>query len=250
MFPSQRIVAILALGGSLLSAELRQFLLLDRWTDRFTQGLETTFRTTGTVVDDADDAEIFSKANRAVPTPQDFHWNWRESQELNAQESLRNAKLTSLDRQAIAAAIAAQLRPTMADLDIGSENQLRKAVLDTRITMIDLNNDGVPEAVAQGMVNCSPTGNCPFWVFRKTLRGYKLLVESYGQKFTVQRTSTNGFRDIVISMHGSATESGLTDYRYKDGNYHDAGCYGASWTVTEGDTVRELKEPQIHCCPN
>ena len=245
MFPSQRIVAVVALGGSFLSAELRQFLLLDRWTDRFTQGLETTFRTTGTVVDAA---EIFSKANRAVPTPQDFHWNWRESQELNTQESLRNAKLTSLDRQAIAAAIAAQLRPTMADLDIGSENQLRKAVLDTRIRMIDLNNDGVPEALAQGMVNCSPTGNCPFWVFRKTLRGYKLLVESYGQKFTVQRTSTNGFRDIVISMHGSATESGLTDYRYKDGNYHDAGCYGASWTVTEGDTVRELKEPQITPC--
>jgi hypothetical protein len=38
------------------------------------------------------------------------------------------------------------------------------------------------------------------------------------------------------------------DYRYKDGNYHDAGCYDASWTVTEGDIVRELKEPQITPC--
>jgi hypothetical protein len=245
MVPSKRIVAILAFGASFLSAELREFLLPNRWTDRFTHGLEATFRGTGTVVDAAD---VLSKASRAVPVPQDFHWNWREWQELNAQESLRNAKLTSLDRRAIAAAIAAQLRPIMADLDIGSENQLRKAVLDTRIRMIDLDNDGIPEAVAQGMVNCSPTGNCPFWVFRKTLRGYKLLVESYGQTFTVQKTSTNGFRDIVVSMHGSATESGLTDYRYKDGSYHDVGCYGASWTLTEGDTVRELKVPQITPC--
>ena len=105
----------------------------------------------------------------------------------------------------------------MADLEIESETALQKAALNTRVKMIDLNGDGVPEVVAQGMVNCSPTGNCPFWVFQKTVRGYKLLVESYGQTFTVQKTSTNGFRDIVVSMHSSAKESGLTNYRYKDG---------------------------------
>ena len=176
---------------------------------------------------------------------QDFHWNWRDWQELDAQESLRNAKLPNLERQAIAAAIAAQLRPIMSDLDIESESQLGKAALDTRIKMIDLNNDGIPEAVTQGMVDCSPTGNCPFWVFQKRARGYMLLIKSYGQTFTVQNTATNGFRDIVVSMHASATESGLTDFRYKNGSYHDVGCYDASWTALEGDTVRELKEPDI-----
>jgi hypothetical protein len=130
---------------------------------------------------------------------------------------LRNAQLTHERRKEIASAISDQIRPLMADLEIESETALQKAALDTRVKMIDLNGDGVPEVVAQGMVNCSPTGNCPFWVFQKTVRGYKLLVESYGQTFTVQKTSTNGFRDIVVSMHSSAKESGLTNYRYKDG---------------------------------
>jgi hypothetical protein len=184
----------------------------------------------------------------SFPTPQRFQWNWHEWQELHAQESLRSAKIANHDKQAIAAAIAAQLRPIMSDIEIESEGQLRKAALDTRIKMIDLNDDGTPEVVSQGMVNCSPTGNCPFWVFQKTSRRYKLLVESYGQTFTIQKTSTNGFLDIVVSMHGSATQSGLTDYRYKDGSYHDFGCYSAEWTVLESDTVRELKEPLVTPC--
>ena len=44
------------------------------------------------------------------PTPQNFQWNWHEGQELYAQESLRSAKIANHDRQAIAAAIAGQLR--------------------------------------------------------------------------------------------------------------------------------------------
>jgi hypothetical protein len=183
--------------------------------------------------------------SQKVSATEHFHWNWKGSQELYAEQSLRKAKLAYEQRTAIASAIADLLRPMMSDLEIKSEGELQRAALDTRVKTIDLNGDGVPEVVAQGMVDCSPTGNCPFWIFRKTLRGYKLLIESYGQTFTIQSTSTNGFRDIVVSMHGSATESGLTDFRYKGGSYHDVGCYGASWTVLEADTVRELKEPLI-----
>jgi hypothetical protein len=179
---------------------------------------------------------------------QSFKWNWNEWRELSADQSLRSARITKQDRQAIATAIAIQLRPVMSDLEIDSEDQLEKVALDTRIKLIDLNHDGVPEVVAQGMVSCSRTGNCPFWVLQKMPQGYKLLLESFGQTFTIQKTSTHGFRDIVLSMHGSATESGLTDYHYEDGRYHDAGCYSASWTAREGDTVRELEEPIITPC--
>ena len=96
---------------------------------------------------------------------------------------------------------------------------------------------------------CSPTGNCPFWLFRKTKHSYKLLLYAEGiQSFTIERTRTNGFRDIVLAMHGSATESQLTLYKYANGAYHDVACYDANWTVLEGDTIRELKEPRITPC--
>lgn len=185
---------------------------------------------------------------RSSAAPQEFHWNWKDSQELNAEQSLRKAKLSQYQKKAIAKAIANQLRPLMFDLEIKSEDQLQKAAVNTRIKMIDLNNDGIPELVAQGMAGCSPTGNCMFWIFQKSPRGYQLLLKGEAQTFTIQPTTTGGFRDVVLSMHGSATESGLTEYQYIDGVYRDVGCYDASWTVLEGDEVRELKEPRITPC--
>ena len=182
-------------------------------------------------------------------TSDNFSWNWRDWQELSARESLRSSALSKQDKDAITAAIEDQLTEMMSDLEIESESQLRKAALDTRIKMIDLNGDGVPEVVAQGMADCSPTGNCSLWILQRKPEGYKVLLAAFGQTFTIQQPSTNGYRDVVVSMHGSATESGLTEYRYRGGRYREAGCYSAEWTVRENDgTIRELKEPRITPC--
>lgn len=167
---------------------------------------------------------------------------------MSADQSLRNAKLSQSKRRAIAVAIADQLRPLMADFEIESEEQLKKAALDTRVKLIDLNNDGIPEVIAQSMVGCGATGNCMFWIFQRFPRGYRLLLKGGAQTFTIQRTRTDGFRDIVLAMHGSATDAGLTEYRYIDGTYRDIACYDASWIVFKGDERRELKEPRITPC--
>ena len=92
-----------------------------------------------------------------------FRWNWRRGQELSAKQSLRKAQGMEQRRKAIASAISGQIRPMMADLDIESKTHLLRAVLDTKIKMNDLIGDGVPAILAQGMVNCGATGNCPFW---------------------------------------------------------------------------------------
>lgn len=187
-------------------------------------------------------------AHQTVSNPDGFHWDWRDSQELKADQSLRNAKLPEQSRNAIARAIADQIRPAMADLEIKSETELRKTVLDTRITLIDLNNDGTPEVFAQGMVGCGATGNCPLWVLQKSKRGYEVLLEGSAQTFTAQGSTTNGFRDIVLSTHGSYSSGGLTNYHFQNGVYKDVGCYIYEWTVLEGEKVRELKEPRITPC--
>lgn len=193
-----------------------------------------------------------SSKRQTVSSPENFHWDWTKSRELKGDQSLRNANLAKHDRTAIAEAITDEIRPMMEDPVVKSEIEsgadLRKKALDTRIALIDLNGDGIPEVIAQGMVACSADGNCPFWVFRKSKHGYDVILEGDAQTFTVQASSTNGFRDLVLSTHGSSSSGSLTAYHYRDGVYKDVGCYGYEWTVLEGDTVRELKEPRITPC--
>ena len=188
-----------------------------------------------------------TESERASTNP-GFHWKWKDWQELSAEQSLQKAQLPNQQKNAIASAIADEIRPMMYDLEIQTEPDLQKAALNTRVKMIDLNGDGVPEVVAQGMVNCGATGNCPFWVFRKAKSGYELLLEGEAQTFTIQTSSSNEFRDIVLARHGSYDSGDLAHYVYQTGFYHEAGCYDYYWSVLEGDKVRELKEPRITPC--
>jgi hypothetical protein len=98
-----------------------------------------------------------------------FHWNWKDWQELSAEQSLRKAQLPNQQKKAIASAIADEIRPMMSDLEIvQSEPELQKAALDTRVKMIDLNGDGVPEVVAQGMVKLRCDGKLPVLGFSES----------------------------------------------------------------------------------
>lgn len=68
------------------------------------------------------------------------------------------------------------------------------------------------------------------------------------QTFTIQTSSSNEFRDIVLARHGSYDSGDLAYYVYLKGSYQEAGCYDYYWSVLEGDKVRELKEPRITPC--
>jgi hypothetical protein len=156
-----------------------------------------------------------------------LHWEWRDPE--NLEQTLRQAMVASADRTAIANAIAKQAgpyTPVMKSLGIDSEQQLKDTILDTRVELVDLNGDGTPEVIAQGTFKkgCSPTGNCPFGVFQKSEREYRLLVSLIGiQTFQIQRSRSDRFRDIVVESHGSATESTLRLLQYSRGNYHKGG---------------------------
>jgi hypothetical protein len=182
---------------------------------------------------------------------ENLQWDWRRSVDLEANQTLRKAKVTKTERIAIARIIAHQFRPDMRDYEIESEQQREDMVLDTRVKMVDLNGDGIPEVIAQGTnkQGCSPTGNCPFWILQQSGHEYRLLFEWEAiQSFTIQPGRTNGFSDIVIKQHGGYNQSGITLLRYGEGVYREAGCWGAYWFVREGDTVRDLKEPRLVPC--
>jgi hypothetical protein len=174
-----------------------------------------------------------------------FQWHWRDSQELPTAQNLANANISHTDKSDIAAAIAARLK---LNDDDSSDRQLRNAALRTRVQFIDLNHDGTPEIIAQSMADCSPTGNCSIWVFQKQSHAYKLLLKGFGQTFTIQKTRTNGYNDIVLASHGSASDSGLTVFRYSESTYVDTSCYNASWRILQAGLYVDLKEPRLTPC--
>lgn len=191
---------------------------------------------------------LLIQAATAVKTPPSFQWNWRDEQELRPAQSLRNAHIAETDRSAIAQVLEKEIRPYLADLGDDSQKRLEEEALSTRIKLIDLDQDGTPEVVAQAMVACGASGNCPFWLLRKKAEGYTLLLEDTVETFTVQKTRTNGFSDIVLASHDSAFEETIDVYRYEGGEYKDVGCYDAVVAVLDGDVIRRLPEPRLKPC--
>lgn len=182
-----------------------------------------------------------------VKVSRSFHWNWREEQYLGyTTSSLTDTKVSQADRAALARAIEKQIGPPdKADPQMHSESQVAKAVLDTRVKMINLSQSGSPQVVAQFDGFCSGDGNCSLWFFQKTPRGYKLLIDAIGQGFTIQKSSTNGYRDLVVAMHSSATDQWLKVYHYARGRYWRSACYDADWAPLENGVIHQLKEPRV-----
>ena len=179
----------------------------------------------------------------------DFKWDWRQSQELSWKQSISLTKtLPPSARNKLVDAMTAQLRPGMAHLQIGSENELRKVATDTQVKFVSLAPQTrlVVAQAAGEKSGCSPTGNCPFWLFQSVRGDYVLLLAGEAQTFTIQTTKNNGMPDIVLGRHGSAFESELIVYKF-DGNKYAAGpCYLA--TRRDVKTARKYREPHLRYC--
>lgn len=182
----------------------------------------------------------------------EFHWDQQQSQSAFSASSLRDTKIGASERAALAKAIEAQIGPVNPrDPKMASNAQVKQAVLNANIEMIRLGQDGKEplQVVAQVQHLCSPTGNCQLWFFRRTPHGYRLLLDAIGQGFTVQKTAANGFWDLVVNMHSSATDQWLKVYRYARGRYWRVACYDADWAPLENGVIHQLDEPRITPSP-
>ena len=195
-------------------------------------------------------------AQQLPATKPNLKWLQRDVEHLHELDS-KNAVgvvpgLTVEERRELILSFEKDLRPSMKELSIGSEEELRKAVVEnTFVEKIDLDGDGIPEIIVQGVGNIwggSPTGNGPIWVLKKTSKGYRTLIDSLGQRFTVLEAKTNGFLNLMIGMHGSATMQELKIYHFRDGRYFEDGCFEANWSVLVNGEVRDLRKPLITKC--
>jgi hypothetical protein len=111
-----------------------------------------------------------------------------------------------------------------------------------------LNRDGraVLLVKGDGPKLCTPTGNCPFWVFREEDTGYKLILEADDvQQYRVGGKSVSGNRDLITSMHGSAFESELSLYRFDGEKYRLDRCGRKSYSYLDAQGLVHIRKKPL-----
>jgi len=66
------------------------------------------------------------------------------------------------------------------------------------------------------LYGCSPVGNCGLYGFERSNRGWRQILDSIAETCAVLPSSHDGRRDLSASMHGSATESTIKTYWWRD----------------------------------
>ena len=196
---------------------------------------------------------LFGQMNTADPIPHArLQWIAHNGKELTEKDLLSVSKeVTPHDRKALVQFFAESTRPGKKSHGTISQADADKIAAAERVKLIDLSGDGLPEVIDQAIgeeSGCSPTGNCPFSVLEKNSMSYRTILGATGQVFDIEDTRSNSFQEIVIGMHGSARESELKVYQFRDGAYHRVGCYEANWSVLVNGEYQDVKEPVITKC--
>ena len=91
---------------------------------------------------------------------------------------------------------------------------------------IDLNDDGIKEAVVRGKnwLLCGATGNCSTWIYGKFGNKYKKLLDTGGETLEVKRNSTNDYKNIFVRVHDSCCSAYLATYKFNGKKYKEASC--------------------------
>lgn len=151
---------------------------------------------------------------------------------LKATETFATAKLSATEREEI----LQQVKSTGGgDSDGPLEDELR-------VRRVSLGSvDGL--VIRGSHFFCSPTGNCMTWVFCK--RGDHWVSLFLGdapiaQRFGFERKAIHGVRNLVLSEHGSATETSYTIWGYNGKSYEPIRCYGVIYPVS-GDGPLQTK---------
>ena len=171
-------------------------------------------------------------------------FKWGQGQPQKLEKSLAEYNISTEDRAAILQALGPEFRD---DPNPPSPTaQAEKTLVD----FIDLNGDGTLEVIAQPVGNFCGAANCPLYVLQKIGTKYEtILRKGAAQGVLVQSTRTNGYLDVVVTMHGSATETGLFVYQFSKGRYQRTHCYDVSFEElgTDGE-IQKLDPPRVTPC--
>jgi hypothetical protein len=115
------------------------------------------------------------------------------------------------------------------DMIYHSLGGFKSALKAMRVKKTDLNGDGQPDYLTEVRdedgVMCT-RGNCPRWAYRKSGNGYKKLLETSGTELLLEKTSTNGYRDLQsYEARDIPNEYFVYVYKYDGNQYQNAQCH-------------------------
>lgn len=119
-----------------------------------------------------------------------------------------------------------------------------------RAEQLDLSGNGKVELAVQGADDCmcGATGNCAFWIMRKSSHGYEVLLDTdLTQTFSVEDTRSHGYKDLFTASSGAVTQD-IRRYRFDGHKYKLSDCILA--TFPTGDDPKQTKpefERQTDC---
>jgi hypothetical protein len=111
------------------------------------------------------------------------------------------------------------------------------------ITYVDLDRDGKKEILvrSRNAQFCGAVGNCAFWILEKSRNGLRILL--HGTDYSdvtkmgsqILRTRTNGYSDILLKGHFSASDTSYSTYKFNGKKYVETKCLYETPKVHNGD---------------
>ncbi len=96
-----------------------------------------------------------------------------------------------------------------------------------RVEQVELDGDRFDEFIVWGkdVRFCGATGNCDVWVFDLANNRVSKLLSSNGIDVEVEKSKSQGFRNIVVRFNGSSYPDSLFDYKFDGHEYRLKKCY-------------------------
>jgi len=158
-------------------------------------------------------------------------------------EYLGKSDLPKTDKEAIVSLV---FEGQVAKECVSRGRSEKEEIQSIRVARANLGSKDEEDLLIQASDNChcGGTGNCAFWVVRKTTGGLEPLLDTdVVQVFSLEKTKTHGYTDILTSSHGSAFLSELTLYQFDGKQYQAALCAKVEYKIREDDSVSD--EPTI-----
>lgn len=122
---------------------------------------------------------------------------------------------------------------------IAIQHRLKLSSTDSiKITALDLNEDDIPEILAQ-----SEASNT-FWILQKKESDYKLLLKSIAQSYRIRTIKTGGFADVELGRRESDYRTEWRGYKYDGKRYIKVKC----WANVTGDADHEYSKAKVEPC--
>lgn len=165
-------------------------------------------------------------------------------------EYLGKAHLPKSDKDAIAAIV---FKGDRAEECVSPDRTLEKEINSIRIARAALRTNVPAQLLVQASDNChcGATGNCSFWILERDGKSFRVLLDtSVAHFFSVERSRTNGYRDILTSLHGSAFSSDLVLYRFDGVQYRATDCGTEDYESEDGGMAKRPRLTRTECPAN